>query len=142
MRLTGQCLCGEIKYEIQGQLGPVFNCHCSKCRRWHGAAYRTRASIKRDQFTWLSGESNLSFYKSSPQTTKAFCKTCGSPLISTYEHHPDVLGLPLGGLDQDPGVRPQAHIFVASKSPWHDIQDDLPQFDAWPEHEDRVRETK
>ncbi len=139
--LTGQCLCEAIQYRITGDLGPIFNCHCSKCRRWHGAAFRTRASIQRSQFAWVTGEEHLTEYKSSPTTTKLFCKICGSNLISTYDHYPDVIGLPLGGLEQDPGRRPEAHIFVGSKAPWYDIVDQLPQCMEWPDDEAHVRST-
>lgn len=31
--LTGQCLCGSIAYEIEGGIGIIVNCHCSKCRQ-------------------------------------------------------------------------------------------------------------
>lgn len=139
--LTGRCLCRGISYEISGKLGPVFNCHCSKCRRWHGSAYRTRASVRKEQFRWTEGEGLLKFYKSSENVTKSFCSVCGSNLVSSYEHKPEILGVPLGGLEQDPGSRPEAHIFVDSKSPWHEIADNLPQYSEWPGGEERVRET-
>ncbi len=139
--LTGKCLCGAISYEICGELGPIYNCHCSKCRRWHGSAFRTRASVKSKQFRWVAGAGNLSKYPSSANTTKWFCSVCGSNLISTYADRPEVIGVPLGGLEQDPGKRPEAHMFVASKSPWHEITDDLPQFEEWPGSEDNVKRT-
>ena len=137
---TGKCLCEQITYEITGEFGPIFNCHCSKCRRWHGAAFRTRGSITRSQFKWLKGEDLLSTYDSSDNVSKYFCSNCGSALISTYKDKPDVIGVPLGGLDGNVG-KPQAHIFVASKSPWYKITDDLPQFDTWPGSEKFVRKT-
>ena len=140
-KLSGKCLCEEVSYVIEGTLGPIYNCHCSKCRRWHGSAFRTRASIPSRHFKWVSGEDKLSQYYSSDNTIKWFCSICGSNLISTYEHRPDVIGVPLGGLEQDPGNRPKAHIFVASKSPWHDITDDLPQHNEWPGSEDEVKQT-
>jgi hypothetical protein len=139
--LKGTCLCELVKYQIEGDLGPIFNCHCSKCRRWHGAAYRTRASINKNQFTWLSSEENLSRFKSSPNATKYFCKNCGSPLITTYEDRPNVLGVPLGPLTGDLQQQAQAHIFVASKATWHNITDSLPQYKEWPTNESRVRQT-
>jgi hypothetical protein len=140
--LTGRCLCEGIAYEIDGELGPVYNCHCSKCRRWHGSAFRTRASIRREQFRWVRGEELLSSYSSSDNVTKMFCSVCGSNLISTYADRPDVIGLPLGGLEQHPGRVPEAHIFVGSKSPWYEIVDGLPQFEAWPGAEAQVRRTR
>lgn len=139
--LTGQCLCGQIAFEIVGGIGPVFHCHCSKCRRWHGAAFRTRTSIRKSQLKWLRGEELLRFYRSSANVTKSFCGVCGSPFLSSYEDRPKIFGLPIGALDQDPGRRPEGHIFVGSKSPWYEITDDLPQYDAWPGEEERVRET-
>ena len=130
--LTGQCLCGAIAYQIEGELGPVVNCHCTKCRRWHGAAFRTRAAVKTNQFSWIRGEDRLSQYHSSESVIKTFCSVCGSALISLYENRPDYIGLPIGGLDQDPGVRPTMNIYVGSKSPWYEITDGLPQYDEWP----------
>ncbi len=139
--IKGMCLCETVSYEIEGDLGPIFNCHCSKCRRWHGAAFRTRASIDAGQFKWLSGADNLSRYKSSDNVTKYFCSTCGSPIISTYEDRPNVLGIPLGGLEGDIRGRPQAHIFTGSKAAWYEISDSLPQHEEWPGDEAKVRET-
>lgn len=138
--IRGKCLCEKITYEITRELGPVFNCHCSKCRRWHGAAFRTRASIDIRQFTIQSGEDLLSGYKSSKTVTKYFCKCCGSPLHSTYEDRPNVLGIPLGALEGVDAV-PEAHIFVNSKASWHKITDSLPQYPEWPGNESKVRET-
>ena len=139
--ISGKCLCETVQYEIKGSIGPVYNCHCSKCRRWHGAAFRTRASITKNQFIWVSGADNLSSYKSSDNVTKFFCKTCGSPLISTYDNKPDVLGIPLGALEGLPEINPEAHIFVGSKASWYKILDTIPQFDAWPGSEEAVRQT-
>lgn len=140
-KLTGKCLCEGVSYEITGKLGPIYNCHCSKCRRWHGAAFRTRATVKAEQFSWQSGEDLLSSFHSSHNTVKWFCSVCGSNLISTYDDRTDVIGVPLGGLEQDPGNRPEGHIFAASKSPWYEIHDDLPQFVTWPGSEDNVKKT-
>ena len=130
-KLTGECLCGAIAYEIDGKLGLVVNCHCSLCRKWHGTAFRTRAAVAKKQFKWVRGEALLSKY-SAPSSIKTFCSICGSSLISLYENNPDYIGLPLGGLDQDPGTRPVMNLFVGSKAPWYDITDGLPQHEEWP----------
>lgn len=138
--LKGMCLCEKVRYEIKGHLGPAFHCHCSKCRRWHGAAFRTRASIDASQFNVITGHSYIAKYQSSEDVTKHFCKKCGSPLHSTYLNKPDVVGIPLGALE---GVieHPEAHIFVGSKATWHTISDSLPQFSEWPGSQEKVRET-
>jgi len=137
----GKCLCESVVYEISGELGPVFNCHCSKCRRWHGAPYRTRASIRKNQFVWIKGENNLSSFNSSENVSRYFCKTCGSPLVSSYKDNPDIFGLALGQLEGLNELTAIAHIHVDSKASWYEIKDGLPQYPKWPKSEAAVRET-
>ncbi len=138
--MNGKCLCEKVTYKITGSLGPIYNCHCSKCRRWHGAPFRSRASIEISQFHVLTGQEFIASFNSSENVTKHFCRLCGSPLHSTYLDRPNIVGLALGGLD---GVqaKPEAHIFTSSKASWYDIADDLPQFESWPGSEAKVRET-
>jgi len=125
--LTGSCLCAAVRYAITGALDEVRNCHCSMCRKAHGAAFRSRASVRARDFRWLRGEELITWYESSPGTQRGFCSRCGSPLLSRFAQHPEVYGLPLGCLDADPGVRPAMHIHVASKAPWFEITDGRPQ---------------
>lgn len=130
--LRGSCLCGRIRYEIDAPLGVANHCHCSMCRKAQGSAFRTRAAVRRSSFHWRSGEELLTRYESSPGTTRCFCSVCGSPLASFFADAPDTIGLPLGALDDDPGVRPSFHVHVASKAPWYEITDALPQYAAMP----------
>jgi hypothetical protein len=97
------------------------------CRKATGAAFRTRAAVPAASFRFLAGESLLSRYESSPGETRTFCSVCGATLPTFFRDHPGLIGLPLGTLDDDPGVRASAHVFVDSKAPWFDITDDLPQ---------------
>ena len=126
--LHGSCLCGGIRYEISGKLTGALNCHCSMCCKAHGAAFRSRARARAADFRFVTGEHLLTFFESSPGTRRGFCRVCGSPIVSRFDADPSVLGLPLGALDDDPGVRPQMHVYVASRAPWFTITDDLPQF--------------
>ena len=125
--LRGSCLCGGIRYEIRQPLSGVVNCHCSMCRKAHGAAFRTRATVKAAAFHFERGQDLLTFYESSPGEFRSFCRVCGANLITRFDRHPDVYGFPLGTLDTDPGVKPVRHVFTRYKAPWFDITDDLPQ---------------
>ena len=130
MALSGSCLCGSVRYEVAGSLRLLGNCHCSQCRKSHGAAFATWGILDPDQFRWTSGAEFVRAYESSPGRQRCFCRRCGSPLVST---HDGVVGeVAAGTLDGDPGVRPREHIFVGSKAPWHEITDALPQYAQWP----------
>ncbi len=135
MPIRGGCLCGGVQYEIDGQLGEAGNCHCSMCRRAHGAAFGTYARVNVDQFSWISGEELLSVYESSSGGFRCFCRICGSPL-GTRAEGGELGWVTLGTVEGDPGVRPVDHCFVGSKAPWYEITDKLPQFDEWPPKEE------
>ena len=130
--MHGSCLCGGVRYEINGLLSGALNCHCSMCRKAHGAAFRSRARVKAADFRWTQGEELVTWYESSAGNHRGFCSVCGSPLLSRFDHDPDWYGLPLGALDDDPGVKPKRHVFVAHKAPWFDITDGLPQHPELP----------
>ena len=125
--LQGSCLCGGVRYEIRGEVGPSLHCHCTQCRKASGASFTTNASVAADDFQFVEGESLVGQFESSPGQFRCFCTRCGSPLIKRIEAKPDEVRLRLGTLDADPGTRPAAHIFVGFKAPWTSITDDLPQ---------------
>jgi hypothetical protein len=129
--IRGSCLCGGVKFRINGTLSLARHCHCSMCRKAQGAAFRTRASANAVEFEWVQGESLVTFYESSPGNHRGFCRVCGSPIVTKFDNAA-YYGVPLGALDDDPGVRPELHVHVASKAPWFTITDDLPQIAAGP----------
>jgi len=131
--VSGSCLCGRVKYRINGLLFDARYCHCSMCRKAHGSAFRARASVKANDFEFVEGGELVTFYESSPGNRRGFCRFCGSPIVSKFEAHPEYFGLPLGALDDDPAIRPTLHVHVASKAPWFTITDGLPQLPEGPE---------
>lgn len=124
--VRGSCLCGGVKYEITGPLMRSGHCHCSNCRKAHGAAFRSRARVRVEDFKWVKGEGLVTYFESSPGFHRGFCSVCGSPIVNRPDRTPE-LGIALGGLDDDPGVRPERHFYAASKAPWFEITDGLPQ---------------
>ena len=130
MAITGSCLCGAVGYEISGRLLDACHCHCSMCRKAHGAAYATYASLRPEAFRWTSGEEFVTRYDSSPTMSRIFCSVCGSPLAATGDGQID--SITLGTVEGDPEIRPRSHIFAGSKATWHEISDALPRFEEWP----------
>ena len=128
--IRGSCLCGRIRYEIDGTLGPAGHCHCSMCRKEHGAAFGTYARVQRRDFRFVSGGDAVQRYDSSPGIARSFCRHCGSTLQYVTAATPDSFALALGTLDDDPGIRPVSHIWVGVKAPWFEITDDLPRHEG------------
>lgn len=129
MSITGGCLCGKVHYEVSGPLFDVSHCHCSMCRRQHGAAFATYADFNPDDFRWIAGKDLVKFYETSTGEGWCFCSECGSSLAGSSKGK--ITSITLGSVMGDPGIRPECHIFVGSKADWHDIGDDLPQFQEW-----------
>jgi len=129
--IEGGCLCGAVRYAVDGEIGQVSHCHCSMCRHIHGAAFGTYGAVPKEDFRWVSGTDSVKTYPSSDSLERTFCSNCGSTLQAILVNEPDVIYVTLGTTDGDPKCRPACHIFVGSKAPWHEITDDLPQYDAW-----------
>ncbi len=125
--LRGSCLCGSIRYEVDGDLGPMVCCHCSMCRKAQGTAFAANAPIETRSFRIVSGAETLRAYASTPGKWRCFCSTCGSPIFSKRDTLPGVIRLRIGTLDSRIAARPTAHIHVASKAEWYQILDDVPQ---------------
>ena len=129
---TGSCLCGGIRYEIQGEIGEVLYCHCKRCRKANGTAFATNAPIQKADFKIVQGEQLLKKYQSSETTQRCFCSECASPIISIKAETPDTYRLRLGTLDTPIEHKPTMHIFTAYKAEWDTICDGLPQYDERP----------
>ncbi|MFL6621142.1 MAG: GFA family protein [Sulfurifustis sp.] len=129
--VKGACLCGAVRYEIDGPLRSLTHCHCSMCRKHHGTAFSTFAGARLTGFRWVSGEDRITRFESSANGERSSCSTCGSvtPILLP------ALGMvlaPAGNLVGDLGIRPDAHIFVGSKAPWYTITDNLPRHEEYP----------
>ncbi len=126
--IKGSCLCGSIRYEVTGAVDRLLHCHCSQCRKAHGAAFGSYGRVNASAFRFTSGEEYLAGFASSEGVKRIFCKRCGTRLQFVRDSNPQTIWLAAGTLDDDPVVRPSCHIFVDSKAPWFHITDDLPQF--------------
>jgi hypothetical protein len=131
--VRGSCLCGRVAYEVAGTIDRIHHCHCSRCRRARSAAHASNGFVDPARFRFLHGEDLLESFKvpDAERFTQTFCRACGSPMPRAVPNRPYVV-IPMGGVDGEPGGRPGAHIFVASKAPWYEIADGLPQHAEYP----------
>ena len=129
--LEGSCLCGRVRIQVPDEFEYMGNCHCSQCRKFTGSDYSSVGGISSARFGFVQGEEEVTRYRKSADTELAFCGHCGSSLYSrklTGGKH----NIRLGILNSVPSHQPGFHIFVGSKAPWHEITDDLPQFEQGP----------
>jgi hypothetical protein len=131
--IRGRCLCGAVAFELAGSPEVVQNCHCSRCRRARSAAHATNAFFKKEQLTWVCGEEQVVNFPlpGAKRFGQAFCRRCGSAVPRVVQSTGYVV-VPCGGLDDPPGRPPRGHIFTASKAPWYEITDGLPQWEELP----------
>lgn len=132
-KMTGGCLCGLVRFEVSEVNLQAINCHCSICRRQSGAPLMSFVAAPLQGFAYTQGEENISYYATSRDFGRTFCKLCGAPLpIVDSQHHK--IYIPAPDLDDQQGIRVDAHMFVASKAPWHRIGDEAQQYDEFPGH--------
>ena len=130
--ISGRCECGQVAYQVDGEVHDFSHCHCSQCRRMHGAAYASFAGVPRAAFSYLPGKDAVSRYASSASHSRVFCPNCGSNIMVELTSEPDDVYLAMGTMDGELSLPPGYHIYVGSKASWHSISDDLPQYDTEP----------
>lgn len=106
----------------------MYYCHCSMCRKATGSAFATNMLVREDDFIVNTGRSLIKAFQSSHGENRYFCSECGAPLYSKAQAREGVVSVRCGTLDDDPSLRPTEHIYAASKAPWFDICDQLPQY--------------
>jgi hypothetical protein len=129
--IRGSCLCGGVRFEIDRAVGPFELCHCSRCRKASGSAFVAGLGVRVQDFRLLAGSELIRTYDAPilehpPAYRVTFCSRCGSPVPKP----PDGatwFEIPAGTLDDDPGARPDRHIYVDRNGPWLPIDDPLPK---------------
>lgn len=120
---TGGCICGAVRYQVNGALRPVIACHCEQCRRFSGhfvAATATRKAyfqlLKADGLKWYSYQSGL---------RQGFCQNCGASLFFEDEQG-ERISIAAGSLDQHQGLKLVAHIFAAEAGDYYQLDAGIP----------------
>jgi hypothetical protein len=120
----GSCLCGAVRFTIDGPLAPGSLCHCGQCRKQSGHAWAS-THIPRAALA-VTDDGALRWYSASPAARRGFCGTCGATLFWDPVDE-DRISVSLGALDAPTGARLAGHIFTAHKGDYYDIDDSLPK---------------
>ena len=127
MKLHGQCLCGNVKFEVDGKVSELYKCHCSRCRKYTGTSNSTMFATAIRNLTWLAGLDSISYYTAPTGFHGAFCTVCGSPLPKLRWEK--IYLVPAGSLTEAPAFEKAVHLHTISKADWDEITDDYPQYE-------------
>lgn len=127
--VSGSCACGRARFEMDGRPFRMHHCHCGRCRHARGGAHATNVIYKIETLRYTAGESSLVDFNlpGAQFFGTTFCGECGGAMPRRSPAR-GVVVLPVGALDVDAEIHPMAHQFVATKAPWYDIHDGVPQF--------------
>ena len=128
MPKTGSCLCGGIKYTITGPMRDVHACHCRQCRKTSGNFVAATRVAKAD--LTFECQDTLTWYRSSDVAERGFCNTCGGNLF-WRRLESETISIMAGTLDPPTGLKITQHIFVADKSDFYELFDDVEKLDTW-----------
>ncbi len=128
--MTGECMCGKVKFEVDKPLIGAALCYCKRCQRRTGTGVSATGLTQPGSFRITAGEGHVAGYEPGDGGfNKFFCRECGGHLYTSHPDNPDILAIRLGALDEDPGIRPLAHQYTAYAAPWFPVpEDDLPKF--------------
>ena len=122
--LHGRCLCGGVRFTVQGERREVIDCHCHRCRRWTGH-HMAATSARTDDVTIEDDEATLTWF-AVPEAEYGFCSRCGSSLFWRAAASPAWLSICAGVLDPPTGLRTVEAWWVSEASDYHP-RADLPE---------------
>jgi hypothetical protein len=125
MAASGACFCGGVRFAL-ARIKSVVHCHCSMCRRAHGAAFVTWATVKRSDFQLDDGKGLLTTFRSSPEAVRRFCRRCGTMMFFEGERWADEVHVARALICQGEIAQPTAHVFWDDRVDWTVRDDDLP----------------
>jgi len=127
--LTGGCGCGAVRFEVREPFVAASYCHCTRCQRRTGTAASANGRAAPGSFEVVAGAEHMRSWAPEGGAEKVFCGLCGSALFSRTTDDPPAIGVRLGALDGDPGIRPQWHQWVDFAACWEELPDDgLPRY--------------
>ena len=124
--VTGGCYCGAVRFEVVLPSLWCAHCHCSMCRRSHGAGFVTWFAVPHAQFK-LESDDQLLRHRSSDHGTRSFCGRCGSSLFCESTRHPDQIDIVLANMDGPIDREPEMHVYWSDRAAWIEPGDSLPR---------------
>lgn len=125
--LEGGCLCGGLRFAVEGETSWCAHCHCHMCQKAHGAGYVTWVGVADQRFSVTRGDANLKWFDLSPGARRGFCGICGSSVFFRSSRWPGETHVTLANFDGPIDRQPQGHVNYASHVEWMPIDESLPK---------------
>jgi hypothetical protein len=134
MKITGGCLCGDIRYEVEGEPFRTANCHCDDCRKATGSAYATNLFFKEEQILVLQGtlKKFQHLADSNSTMTKEFCGNCGSQIFGSGTNRPGTKNVKVGSVDDASFVTPDVNLYTSHALSCSHIDSGIDNFQGMP----------
>jgi|LNFM01.1.fsa_nt_gb hypothetical protein len=119
MKAAGGCLCGRLRYQIDGEPVYQYNCHCRDCQRMSGAGFLPlmalpdRCVSHLGEVTWYARRAD-----SGREAIEGFCPRCGSRVFGAGDSLPGLMLVCAGTLDDPALFAPTADIYTRSAPHW------------------------
>jgi hypothetical protein len=122
--MTGGCLCGAVRFELDGPFETVAQCHCESCKKLSGGVGTANGRTRSDAIRILEGADVIRTYQPAEGSAKTFCSLCGSNLFGGGWPESERCSVRLTTLDEPYPEKPRSHLFVRSVAPWETLPDD------------------
>lgn len=129
-KVNGSCFCGTVRFHFELPSKWCAHCHCSMCRKVHGAGYVTWVGFEQSKYTLDEGENELTWFQSSTGASRGFCNQCGSSMFFKADRWAGELHVALASLDDPIDRKPHAHAFHDSHVDWMPLDDALKVFNG------------
>ena|SRR5690554_504386 len=130
--MQGECLCGSVKFEIDGEIRNLYQCHCSLCRKATGSTANAATFVDGKSFRWVSGENEISSYAKPSGFRSDFCAVCGSPVPNSLRGT-ELVWIPAGLLNELATSKVSVHLHTSSAAPWEQESSGCVRLEAGPE---------
>lgn len=124
--VSGSCLCGAVRYTLEGDLRPSVACHCTQCRKTSGH-YWSATQVPGDRITIEDTQGALRWFQSSATAKRGFCSLCGASLFWQHDNDGGAISVGTGTIDGPTGLITEKHIYTADKGDYYDIEAGVPQ---------------
>ena len=125
----GGCLCGAVRYRLNGAPQATSLCHCDSCRRAAGGPSLAWAIFAEAEVEIVEGA--LAIYESSPGVERGFCARCGTALSYRRASRPGLFDVTTASLDDPEAFPPDKEIWVSERLSWVAANRGLPQYDQF-----------